>query len=271
MNDAGQALCYRNEQAYRTRLLGAFALEDRAGADLTPAGRKDRALLAHLAFRGRAVDRDRLAGLLWSERGEAQARASLRQCLVQLKPVAGAEAPLLIVDRQRIALDRALHHRRRGIEAAAEACDATALTRLLDGATTLIAASINHDHDLSVSEGRKHSVDKRLVEGVPVDGLTGLGFLQREQLFLLDPDFAREVHDHCHHAIDARFGKELRFTIGAIDALRRVFRALAIVVAHCFQAPKPNHMTPSASRPVVSAPTAWAASSVAALATASSP
>ena len=48
--------------------------------------KKARALLGYLALReGTAVARSVLTGLLWGERGEEQARASLRQALSELR------------------------------------------------------------------------------------------------------------------------------------------------------------------------------------------
>lgn len=54
--------------------------------DLRPHSRKTRALLAYLvAVEPRTVSRARLADLLWSDRGEQQARNSLRQALSELR------------------------------------------------------------------------------------------------------------------------------------------------------------------------------------------
>ena len=64
-------------------------------------GRKAQGLLAILALApGMAASRDRLAGLLWSDRGDEQARNSLRQALVALKKDFG-EAGLDIVEAER--------------------------------------------------------------------------------------------------------------------------------------------------------------------------
>ncbi|ARS27211.1 trifolitoxin synthesis, TfuA [Sphingomonas sp. KC8] len=55
-------------------------------APLTPTSRKARALIAILATAvDRLVSRERIIGLLWSERGEDQARASLRQALAEVR------------------------------------------------------------------------------------------------------------------------------------------------------------------------------------------
>lgn len=67
-------------------LLGGFALRSAAGRELALSTRKDRLLLAHLALSaGRVLARDRLAGLLWGDRGETQARDSLRQSIAAIR------------------------------------------------------------------------------------------------------------------------------------------------------------------------------------------
>ncbi len=67
-------------------LLGGFGLRSADGKDLALSTRKDRLLLAYLALNaGRPLARDRLAGLLWGDRGETQARDSLRQSLAAIR------------------------------------------------------------------------------------------------------------------------------------------------------------------------------------------
>jgi DNA-binding SARP family transcriptional activator len=102
-------------------LLGAFEVRRATGETLALPGQKDRALLAYLAIApGDSHSRERLAGLLWSERGDQQARDSLKQALVRLRRCLGGDGGLLRGDRQSIALDRA------GIEV-----DVLALERLI--------------------------------------------------------------------------------------------------------------------------------------------
>lgn len=70
----------------RIDLLGGLRVRFGDGRPAAIPGRKAQAILAHLArHAGRAQSRDRLAALLWEDRGEAQARASLRQALSQLR------------------------------------------------------------------------------------------------------------------------------------------------------------------------------------------
>ena len=67
------------------------------------AARKTRALLAYLALpTGRTHSRDKLVGLLWSDRGDEQARDSLRQALTELGEALGAvELSPLVKQRDR--------------------------------------------------------------------------------------------------------------------------------------------------------------------------
>jgi TolB-like protein len=67
-------------------VLGGFGLRSGDGRELALSTRKDRLLLAYLALNaGRPLARDRLAGLLWADRGETQARDSLRQSLAAIR------------------------------------------------------------------------------------------------------------------------------------------------------------------------------------------
>lgn len=60
--------------------------------------RKDRLLLAFLGLQaGRPVSRDKLAGLLWADRAEEQARGSLRQSLAALRSTFGADADAILL------------------------------------------------------------------------------------------------------------------------------------------------------------------------------
>ncbi len=72
------------------------------GADLAPRGRKARALIAYLVLNGGPVSRERLAGLLWSERGEDQARASLRNTLLELRGLSSNGSAVLTIDREHV-------------------------------------------------------------------------------------------------------------------------------------------------------------------------
>jgi DNA-binding SARP family transcriptional activator/TolB-like protein len=90
---------------WRLELLGGCRLRGPDGSDRTPVGRKVRGLLAILALaEGQPVARERLAGLLWADRPEEQARASLRQALRELRRCLD-QPGLLRTERDRVALD----------------------------------------------------------------------------------------------------------------------------------------------------------------------
>lgn len=73
-------------KAYRFHLFGKPIFETSEGVSIAIRSRKGVGLLACLALAdGKPVDRDQLCALLWSDRQAAQARASLRQLLVDLR------------------------------------------------------------------------------------------------------------------------------------------------------------------------------------------
>jgi class 3 adenylate cyclase/DNA-binding SARP family transcriptional activator/predicted ATPase len=82
----------------RLKLLGGFSASLASGRAMELAGKKNRALLAYLALsRGKQHGREKLIALLWSDRGEAQARGSLRQALSTLKEALTESAPGALV------------------------------------------------------------------------------------------------------------------------------------------------------------------------------
>ncbi len=87
-------------------LFGAFQLTAHDGTEIPISNRRARALLAMLCLApDEPIDRDYLSKLLWPGRFEAQARASLRQCLLDLgKVLASANCDLLNISRSRIGL-----------------------------------------------------------------------------------------------------------------------------------------------------------------------
>jgi TolB-like protein/DNA-binding SARP family transcriptional activator len=92
--------------ALNIRLLGGFEARYDSGQRLPALGRKTQALLGVLALApGTAQSRDKLTALLWSDRGEAQARSSLRQSLSELrKALAAADPPPLETKGEAVAL-----------------------------------------------------------------------------------------------------------------------------------------------------------------------
>ena len=70
----------------RLSLLGGFAALDPEGREIEISAKKGRALLAVVALSpAGSCSRARLANLLWSDRGDDQARGSLRQTLALLR------------------------------------------------------------------------------------------------------------------------------------------------------------------------------------------
>ena len=86
----------------RLLLMGQFRLLASDGTDISPRSSKARALLGYVALApGASADRGRLAGLLWSEGGDA--KASLRQCLRELRSnVAAMHDELVGADTQKV-------------------------------------------------------------------------------------------------------------------------------------------------------------------------
>jgi TolB-like protein/DNA-binding SARP family transcriptional activator/Tfp pilus assembly protein PilF len=106
------------------RLFGGFELGDAQGNELTLATRKSSALLAFLIIEAdRWHTRERLAGLLWSDRQTAQARHSLTQSLGTIRKLGDrAGVSLIESDSDRVRLQAA------GIEA-----DALSFRHMLEG------------------------------------------------------------------------------------------------------------------------------------------
>jgi TolB-like protein/DNA-binding SARP family transcriptional activator/Tfp pilus assembly protein PilF len=90
------------------RLLGGFEART-GGREADIPGRKERALLAFLAIPpGERRSRDKLAGLLWSDRADSQARDSLKQAVFKLRKALDSVRPSPIrVDREFVSLDSA--------------------------------------------------------------------------------------------------------------------------------------------------------------------
>ena len=89
------------------QLFGGVQAHREGGADTALAGRKAQALLAYLALNPKhRCTRDRLATLLWGDRGEEQAHNSLRQIVRALRKSLNDEsASILISDGDRLTLN----------------------------------------------------------------------------------------------------------------------------------------------------------------------
>jgi TolB-like protein/DNA-binding SARP family transcriptional activator/Flp pilus assembly protein TadD len=116
----------QREVSLRLDLLGGFALHDAKGQEIAIRSKKAQALLAFLALSaGRPQARAKLTSLLWSNRGEAQARSSLRQSLSELrKALPDLDRPLFTAGRDDVHLDPDI-----------VVVDAVTLVRLVDEGT----------------------------------------------------------------------------------------------------------------------------------------
>ena len=88
-------------------LFGGFCIRYGRGQSLELPGRKDRALIGFLAVSpGVQYSREKLAGLLWGESGERQARDSLKQAILRLRRSLGPASTMpLVANRQFVTLD----------------------------------------------------------------------------------------------------------------------------------------------------------------------
>src|SRR5215472_18921371 len=89
------------------RVMGGFAAVLPTGQPVEVSGKKNQALLTYLALHaGKKLTREKLTSLLWSDRGEAQARNSLRQALAALRRDLGSiKPPPLTVDGDTVVFD----------------------------------------------------------------------------------------------------------------------------------------------------------------------
>ena len=140
MPDSAEALTpVRAAAGPRVAVLGRLTVTGPDNRDLTPRSRKARALAAYVLLAGEPVGRERLKTLLWGDRGEEQAAASLRQSLYELRDLTSGPTPVLAVSRDHVApgggepCDLAL------IETAAARGDIATLTAALAPDVTLLS------------------------------------------------------------------------------------------------------------------------------------
>ena len=90
-------------------LFGGFGVSPPGKEGLDLLGQKERALLAFLALPpGKSHSREKLASLLWSDRGDPQARDSLKHALTRLRQsLQHTTSAPIIADRQSVRLDPA--------------------------------------------------------------------------------------------------------------------------------------------------------------------
>lgn len=94
----------RKADPLRAHTTGSFAVHSRTnGREITPRGRKARALLAYLiSDPGTKMGKDRLCALLWGDRGDIQARASLRQVVLELRRTLNDTSRPFFSDREHV-------------------------------------------------------------------------------------------------------------------------------------------------------------------------
>ncbi|MCG8449921.1 MAG: hypothetical protein MI725_10120 [Pirellulales bacterium] len=76
----------QTSSSIQVQLFGDYRICRKAGQDITPRSKKSRAIVAYLCLSSSGTEtREKLRSLVWSSRGEKQARDSLRQTLATLK------------------------------------------------------------------------------------------------------------------------------------------------------------------------------------------
>lgn len=94
------------EKGLTIRLFGGMAIHDALGTSLLPRSRKTRAIVALLTLIApKAMPRAQLIALLWGQRGNEQARASLRQAVHELLSTLGLWRRILVAERHSLSID----------------------------------------------------------------------------------------------------------------------------------------------------------------------
>jgi DNA-binding SARP family transcriptional activator len=220
----------------RLALLGGFGLTDPTGQACPIASSKARALLAILALApDQTATHDTLLGLLWSDRGDAQARDSLKHALADLKArLAAAGIHGLDIQRHGIRLDPAFIETDVSAFQTAARQDGPSVERALNLYTgdLLEGTSVRDSafEDWLGFERRRlrdlaESTAARLIEiGLAKDDLD-LAFAAAQRLAQFDPlreDAARAIMRH--HAMTGERAAALRSTIPLSAGLQPSFR-----------------------------------------------
>ncbi len=92
---------------WKLKLFGEFDLSLNDGTEITVLGRRDRAVLTYLALTpNQRESRERLAALLWSNRGDEQARHSLAQSTAVIRKALGdADKSVVVSEPASLAID----------------------------------------------------------------------------------------------------------------------------------------------------------------------
>jgi len=182
------------------KLLGGFEARLDSGRKIALPTRKAEALLAYLALaQGKPRTRDQLVGLLWSDRGDAQAKGSLRQALTSLRhglpengtPVIDTEGEGIALEPRALAVDVLAFERLAKNGSNGNLAQASALYQgpLLDGFTVRDPA---FDEWLAQERARLHGLAvgavERLLAGLLNDGDGTAAIAAAERLIALDPE-----------------------------------------------------------------------------------
>lgn len=126
---------------YLVRWWGQFGFIDTtSNTNRLPRGRRAGAILALAASRpGVPILRSDLAAMFWGDRGDEQARASVRQSLAELRSLANGDEPALAIDQGSIALLPDRVETRADQIAQLRAGDVEQLQALLDSGDTALA------------------------------------------------------------------------------------------------------------------------------------
>lgn len=213
---------------FELRSWGEFSLFDRhLRQDCAPRGRKARAILAYLAAQNGAwISRERLAALLWSERGEQQARGSLRQTLLELKPYTAAPGELVEIERDHVRVNpHALATDGARLETLARHADIDALAETLADADNQFYAGLDDldpafDEWLALERRVQH---ERLVALVVSAAQHGLAAGNPTAVSRLASE--AQAFDETNEAV-AQLGMKADHACGDPSALRRRYRRL---------------------------------------------
>ncbi|WP_162916639.1 alpha/beta fold hydrolase [Dongia deserti] len=191
----------------RVQVLGGFSALRQDGSTIALSTRKAEALLAVLVCRpGEAQPRERVANLLWGDRGDRQARHSLSQTLTSIRCALGDAPDPLVAERETLCIDPDVV-RADVVELAAlaERDDLDSLRKavklcrgpLLDGFRLHEAA---FDEWLSQERSRFHHIGlavlTRLAEREAAEGNVAAAISTLERALALDP-----LSEECHRRL----------------------------------------------------------------------
>jgi DNA-binding SARP family transcriptional activator len=197
----------------RAHTVGSFAVYSQTtGEEVTPRGRKARALLAYLlSDPGTKTSKTRLSSLLWGDRGEKQARASLRQALLELRRALNRTHKILFADLEHVWVSA-----ERTIE-----CDSVSAGRTKDDFEDLDDITPEFDDWLVSERARRSSIRiarlKAEAESLLASGLSSESFPVIEQIRILD----------AYNEDALRLGMEADFQQARPAAIAQRFNALA--------------------------------------------